>query len=196
MEKIKIIALFGEAGSGKDYLYNKIVHWDEEGVIEPVFNTIVKSTTRPQREMETDGVDYHFLTVDQFTEATKQGNMTAISVYRDWMYGIETSELSTKKPNFVILDLLALGALTRNPDYDLTIFKISASPKTRLLRQLNREKNPDTDEIIRRYSADKEEYSRLDFDYIELKNETQEDADRAMLEIMRAGCAAALGNSV
>jgi hypothetical protein len=90
--------------------------------------------------------------------------MTAISIYRDWWYGIELDRLSKDKPNFVILDLLALDALSRNEDYDLTIFKITASPKTRLLRQLNREQKPDVDEIIRRFKADKDEYAEFNFD--------------------------------
>ena len=61
---------------------------------------------------------------------------------------------------------------------------------------MNREDNPDVDEINRRYEADKKEYAAIDFDYIELRNETAEDADKALLEIMRAGCAASLGKSV
>ena len=78
---------------------------------------------------------------------------------------------------------------------DVTLFKVSTSPKTRMLRQLNREKSPDVDEINRRYLADKEEYSTIDFDYIELKNETLEDADQALLRILRAGADALAGKS-
>lgn len=36
---------------------------------------------------------------------------------------------------------------------------IEASDKTRLLRQLNRETNPDVREIIRRYGADENDFS-------------------------------------
>jgi hypothetical protein len=46
------------------------------------------------------------------------------------------------------------------------------------------------DEINRRYEADKKEYSQLDFDYIELINETSDDADQAFLKIFRTGAAA------
>lgn len=191
--KIKIIALFGEAGSGKDYLYNQVVHWDEEGVLEPMFNRVIKTTTRPKREREVDGVHYHFISIDDFNKITNEGNMTAISVYRDWCYGIETTKLSTDKPNFIILDVLALDALTRNPDFDITIFKIETTPKTRLLRQLNREINPDVNEIVRRFQADKKEYETLSFDYIALPNETLDDANNAVLSILRAGAAAITG---
>ena len=64
-----------------------------------------------------------------------------------------------------------------------------------MLRQLNREQKPDVDEINRRYLADKEEYSKIDFSYIELQNETLEDADKALLTILRAGADALAGKN-
>lgn len=182
-DKIKIVALFGEAGSGKDYLLNKVIHWDEEGVLEPIFHQVVKSTTRPKRENEIDGVHYHFLQDKKFFQ-----EVIASSVYRGWYYGINETELTDEKPNLVVLDIQQIrGLLTKKDSIDLTLFKIAASPKTRMLRQLNREENPDVDEINRRYEADKEEYRKIDFDYIELPNETAEDADMALLQIMRKG---------
>jgi hypothetical protein len=48
---------------------------------------------------------------------------------------------------------------------------VRASAKTRLLRQLNRQDNPDVDEIVRRYRTDKEDFSAIDFDKLVLQNE-------------------------
>lgn len=188
--KIKVIALFGEAGSGKDYLLQQVAHWDRDGAIEPIFNYIVKSTTRPKRENEIDGVHYHFINEQQFFT-----NATVKSVYRGWYYGIEFQSFSTEKPNLVVLDIKQIQDLITNTSIDVTLFKIAASPKTRMLRQLNREQKPDVDEINRRYLADKEEYSKIDFNYIELQNETLEDADKALLTILRAGADALAGKN-
>jgi guanylate kinase len=105
MNKIKIIALFGEAGSGKDYLYNKVIHWDEEGALEPIFNKIVKSTTRPKRENEIDGVHYHFLPQQDFFRRQLNGSLAGVSVYRGWYYGIDAGSVVENKPNIVILDV-------------------------------------------------------------------------------------------
>ena len=195
MKKIKIIALFGEAGSGKDYLYNKVIRWDEDGALDTIFNQIVKSTTRPIRENEINGVHYYFLTDEEFKLYQKTGLISAVSEYRGWYYGINAGAVSTIKPNIVILDIQQIRDLLKKEEVDLTLFKIAASPKTRMLRQLNREENPDVDEINRRYEADKKEYASIDFDYVELRNETAKDADLAMLEIMRAGVAAATGKN-
>lgn len=190
MKKIKIIALFGQAGSGKDYLFNKVIQYDEDGVLEPMFNKIVKATTRPKRENEEDGIHYWFMSPEVFAARRVENYISGVSEYRGWYYGIDYSAADEDKPNIVILDIQQIRELMKYENIDLTLFKIAAAPKTRLLRQLNREQNPDVNEIVRRFEADKEEYMKIDFDYIELQNETLEDADKAILEIMRAGAAA------
>ena len=59
MNKVKVIALFGKAGSGKDTILRALVKVDPDK-----FNEIVSCTTRPPREGEQEGVNYHFLTID------------------------------------------------------------------------------------------------------------------------------------
>ena len=56
MNKITVIALFGPAGSGKDYLLHEIMD-EVDGL-----NEIVSCTTRPKREGEVEGVNYYYLT--------------------------------------------------------------------------------------------------------------------------------------
>ena len=56
MEKIKIIALFGKSGAGKD----TIQRWITKNFIN-TYN-IVSHTTRQPRDYEIDGKDYHFVT--------------------------------------------------------------------------------------------------------------------------------------
>lgn len=52
----KIIALIGEAGTGKDSLMNAIL------ALRPDFHEIVNCTTRPRREGEVHGVNYFYYT--------------------------------------------------------------------------------------------------------------------------------------
>ena len=52
------IVIVGKAASGKDY-FRKIL--SDKGFISGVSHT-----TRPPRKGEVDGVDYHFITVEQF----------------------------------------------------------------------------------------------------------------------------------
>jgi guanylate kinase len=43
-------------------------------------------------------------------------------------------------------------------------FYVKADDKTRMLRQLNRETNPDVREIVRRFTADEEDFYDIDND--------------------------------
>lgn len=54
MNKIKLIAVVGKSGSGKDYLSS---FWAKERD----YHKVVSSTTRPPREGEINGIDYNFI---------------------------------------------------------------------------------------------------------------------------------------
>jgi guanylate kinase len=69
-------------------------------------------------------------------------------------------------------------------DCHLTVYYIKTSDKERLIRQLTREDNPNVDEILRRFSADKQDFHNLRFDTIELLNETPEQFNEAVVNIV------------
>ena len=50
-----------------------------------------------------------------------------------------------------------------------------AADKERLLRQLNREGDPECHEIVRRFYADEEDFMDIDYPYIEIYNDTLAD---------------------
>lgn len=58
----KIVALFGEAGSGKDFMLNKVL------AMRPDWHKIISCTTRPMRQGEQHGVNYFYHTMDEFKE--------------------------------------------------------------------------------------------------------------------------------
>ena len=58
----KLVALIGEAGTGKDTLLYYFV-----GERPNTFNKIISCTTRPIREGEKEGVNYYYLTDTEFT---------------------------------------------------------------------------------------------------------------------------------
>lgn len=65
---------------------------------------------------------------------------------------------------------------------DITIIKLNTSDKIRLIRQLNREENPDVEEIIRRFNADAVDFSFFESNYndilLHMRNENIEDIDK------------------
>lgn len=169
--KYKIIALFGEAGAGKDYILHRVMEtgWGKEKL-----NLIISHTTRPPREGEQDGIHYHFISTP--AELIKQ-DLIEYTVFRNWWYGTSEKSLSLDKVNIGAFNLQGIEQLLSNPKIECVPVYIKATSKTRLLRQLNREANPDCDEIIRRYLTDEKDFldlHRKKFSYFVIENNTNE----------------------
>ena len=171
--KIKIIALMGKAGSGKDTLMQKVL-----AAYPDRFNEIISCTTRPAREHEINGKNYYFLTIEEFTKRLLQGDLLEATEFNDWHYGTLFSTLAQDKPNIGVFNPEGVFNLIDNPSIDLEVWYIQASDKDRLLRQLNREVSPNVAEIIRRYKADEEDFAEEeleDLDYTIFYNNDAED---------------------
>lgn len=145
----KVIIICGKAGSGKDTLLKKL---NED------YHRVVSTTTRPPREGEVDGKDYHFISVKDFHKKVKEGKFLEYSLFNDWWYGTQISDFEEDKINVFIANPDGIRTLLEKENFQVKIYYLIVSKKTRLLRQLNREKNPNVDEIIRRYQADEKDF--------------------------------------
>ena len=154
MKKIKIIAIIGKAGAGKDFWLHKICEDNEE------VHEIVSCTTRPARWMEQDGKNYHFLTEDQFLSE----QFLESCMFRGWRYGTRIKDIKENKINIGVFNLNGMETLLENPNIDLTIVYMQAEDRVRLIRQLRRDSS-DINEIFRRYNTD-----NIDFDEYRLLN--------------------------
>lgn len=170
-EKYKIVALFGPAGSGKDYIQNTLIHTIYG---KTHFHKIISCTTRPPREYEREGVDYYFLnTTQDFMEKEK----IEYTRFREWYYGTPIESLNSEKINIGVFNINGICQLINN-DYlnriDCLPIYIKTYDKLRLIRQLNREENPNCEEICRRYIADQIDFKHIPFHYHILENSTNE----------------------
>ena len=68
--------IMGKSASGKDSIYQKLQKKEELKL-----NSLVLYTTRPIRENETDGVEYHFVTEEKLEELEKAGKVIELRVY-------------------------------------------------------------------------------------------------------------------
>lgn len=175
----KVIALIGEAGSGKDSVMQNVL---KKHPLD--FNEIISCTTRPMREGEAEGVNYYYLTPEEFACRVLNNEMLEATSFNDWFYGTSYDALRSDCINIGVFNPDGIRAMIGMPDLEIKVFRIICSDKERLLRQLNRENNPNVNEIIRRFSADKEDFSDLEFPYIEVKNETLDDFELASKQIM------------
>ena len=147
MPKYNIIAFIGEAGSGKDTIMKKVLERS------PHLHEIVSCTTRPPREGEVDGVNYHFMSPEVFGDKVVHGEMLEASCFNDWFYGTGYESLRSDCYNIGVFNPESIESLRAHPGVAVDVYYVRATDKNRLLRQLNRETNPDVHEIIRRFRA-------------------------------------------
>lgn len=169
--KYKIVALFGPAGSGKDYIQKKIMntHWGKNNLHE-----IISYTTRPPRENEVDGVHYYFITNEHFMEKTTNKKMLGYKSFRGWYYGTSLDNLDINKINIGVFNKNEIEAILKREDCEILPIFIYTYDKLRLMRQLVREINPDCYEICRRFQTDREDFLDLPFTYTIIENNTDE----------------------
>lgn len=155
-DKYTVIALIGKAGAGKDYIYQHC---------SLPFNKIISCTTRPPRQGEYNGQNYYFLTPEEFKERIANNEMLEYMEFRGWYYGTSINELRKDNINIGVFNPTGIRNMLKNPNIELYVYYVQAKDRTRLLRQLEREYNPDVMEIIRRFQADEKDFNDLEFSY-------------------------------
>ena len=171
MDKYKIVALFGEAGAGKDYIQKSIIKTDWG---KKYLHEIISNTTRPPRENEIDGIHYHFF---PSSNTFIKKDLIEYTIFRNWWYGTSIDSLDINKINVGVFNISGIEQLIYR-DFEHRIdclpIKVVVSEKIRLIRQLERETNPNCDEIIRRFTADKKDFLNIPFEYKIIENNTNE----------------------
>jgi guanylate kinase len=84
----KLLLFCGPSGSGKTTIVHHLLKTD------PRLAFSISATTRKKRDTETDGVDYHFIPVDEFRARIEQGDFVEWEeVYPGRYYGTLQSEI-------------------------------------------------------------------------------------------------------
>ena len=172
MKQYKVIAIMGAAGVGKDTILKCVLNLNNE------LHGIVSHTTRPKRENEAYGVDYYYVSKENFQTKIENNEMIEYTIFNDWYYGTSFSALREDKINVGVFNPAGVRSLMENPDIDLIVYHVRAADNVRLLRQLKRETNPNVDEIIRRYNTDKADFSYsnlLDIPALVIWNDNEQD---------------------
>lgn len=174
-----ILILCGKAASGKDTLKKYIIEALELSGIE--FNNVVNTTTRPPREGEVDGVNYHFCSAEEMTKKILNDEMAEAVLFNDWVYGTENKALSEDKLNVGIFNLEGIEALRQNPNHNIFAVYLDVEDSVRLIRYLNRENmtKEKINEMFRRYKADEIDFADVD-DLVDYKL-TIEDNENKMV---------------
>lgn len=180
MSKIKVMILFGKMAAGKDTIQNWVINHTSN------VKKIVSCTTRSPRDYEIEGVDYHFLSVPQFTEKVLNGEMLEAVEFGGNFYGAAIDSLDPEKINLGVMELDGIHALLEDPRLDVRCVYVGATAKNRLLRYLNREQDVDCTKMCVRFLEEEELFGEFDFDYDVIPNNEYMDEPHfpRMLEII------------
>ena len=107
--------------------------------------------------------------------------MLEATEFRGWFYGTQASALSAEKVNVGVFNIAGIEALLESPNITVAPVYVYASGRTRLMRQLLREKNPDCDEICRRFQTDRKDFEEVDFNPYFIWENPEEDDKETML---------------
>ena len=121
-----IIVISAPSGSGKTTLCSELLR------SKPHIKFSVSCTTRPKREHEVDGVNYHFLSEQEFIEKMQNNEFIEFENVHGYFYGTlrKTLEDALTKQEMILFDVDVNGAMaikTNYPDNTCTIFILPPS---------------------------------------------------------------------
>jgi guanylate kinase len=172
------------SGAGKTSLVKAVLARD------PSLRVSISHSTRKPRENERDGVDYHFVSLDEFKRLVAAGAFLEHAQVYDNFYGTSRQgvEALLASGHDVILEIDWQGARqVRNAQPDCrSIFILP--PSRRSLEERLRNRRTDTEEVIQRRLRDSiADMSHFaEFDQV-VVNDDFESAVSHLLEIIRGG---------
>lgn len=175
------------SGAGKTSLCTKLM----ERV--PGLTRSISFTTRPLRSVEKDGLDYHFITPEEFRERTGRGEMAEWAEVHGALYGtgLSTLEKDRSKGKDVLLAIDTQGAQRIRERFGqevVTIFILPPSMETLERRLREREADPE-EEIRRRLAeAEREIIQWSHYDYVVVNDDFDEALEKLQAIILAERC--------
>ena len=182
MNKGRLIVFSAPSGCGKGTMLAEILKNER-------FRCSVSATTRSPRKGELDGINYHFLTREDFERHIAAGEFLEYAEYCKNFYGTLVSEVDSylEKGINVILEIEVQGAMKIKQKRPDAIFVFIAPPSIGELTRRLRKRGTESDEVIaERVSQAAGEIAMAEkYDYV-IVNDALEDAVSDFFAVIRA----------
>jgi guanylate kinase len=174
----KVFVITGPSGVGKGTLIR--------GLLErmPELELSVSATTRPPRPGEQDGVDYYFLTREQFGSRVQAGDFVEHAEYSGNRYGTLRSELERRlaRGAGVVLELEVQGARQVRRAIPEAVAVFIAPPSLEALRARLAGRGTDSSEEVdaRLKTAERELEARPEFAHVVVNDRLERAIDELL----------------
>ncbi len=178
MTKGRLFIVSGPSGVGKDTVVGEVLKRLPDAFLS------VSYTTREPRGREKEGVDYFYITREQFEQEVAAGNMLEYCDYVSAMYGTPRppveQALSEGKPVFLVIERVGMEKVKQVYPDAVTVFLAPPSMDA-LTERLTGRKSDSPEKIRKRLAEAENELSHQD----EYKHVVvNDDLDRTVEEIL------------
>lgn len=179
MKKGLLVVVSGPAGSGKGTVNGKLLESDD-------FRFSVSATTRAPRPGEQDGVNYYYISREEFQRRIEQGEMLEYTEYCGNFYGtpLREAEQVLASGKHLILEIEVEGAMNVKAKYPDAVLIMLLPPSHAVQEQRLRGRGTEIEEkILERLARTREEAKFFDqYDYIVYNHDNM--SDRAVSDIL------------
>ena len=181
MNKGKVFIISAPSGTGKGTIINRIFEL-RDGV-----EISVSATTRKPRNGETDGIHYHFLSMDQFDEMIENDQFLEYATYAENKYGTPLPPIieKTNRGIHIILEIEVQGfkQVKEKMPEAVSVFIVPPSMEE-LERRLRNRGTDDEETILKRLAIARSELLvSEEYDYI-VVNDVVDRAAREIISII------------
>ncbi len=170
--KSPYIVFSAPSGGGKTTIVKMLHEKYPETVIS------VSATTRPKRPNEKDGIDYYFISQQEFEEKIKQGKFLEYEQVHGHYYGTlkDVVDRHVRNHKIVLFDIDVNGALSIKRHYPQAILIFLKPPDEQVLIQRLKNRHTESEDAIRkRLQRLPYEYAQAQkFDHIIINDDLQD----------------------
>lgn len=163
-----LIVISGTSGAGKDSVAKPLVRRMRECGYPTHF--VVTATSRPKRDDEVDGRDYHFCTKREFEHMIAQDELLEYALVYDQYKGVPKRQvleaMASGKDVVMRVDIQGAATIRRMVPEAVLIF-VTASSEQELAARLKRRDTESAEQLRLRLGTARDEMTRIpDFDYV------------------------------
>lgn len=171
MKKGKFIIVSGPSGVGKGTICDRLIK-----ELDAWYS--VSMTTRNMRDGEVDGIDYYFISKEEFKKRIDEGKLLEYNIYNDNYYGTPKDKVLEKLDEGVdvILEIDVNGARNiKNIFHDALLIYVAPPSIQELKERLISRGTEDMEAINNRLKIAENELKQIDFyDYVVVNDDLEE----------------------